>query len=214
MKKYLIGYVDEQKGERIDFTNLMEEEEDFEVLNFEVNENTKFDELLNEILESDIDCLVVDYHLSELGVQFEGNELVEEFHKIKPYFPKIIYTAKEDKIIPKVDNEIIYMINDKEIKGDEHRGKNFRLRLKSLIINYQNDVSENIKTLEDLTERKKTKELSKEEENMLFESKQFLMRLDTRKVDLPPIVNSKDYIDNLKDISGKVDEILKEMKNG
>lgn len=154
MSKYLIGYIDEQKGEQLDFSNLMEEDEDFLVCNFNVNEDSDITELLEEVLNSKIDCLVVDYHLSETGVPFEGSTVIEEFHKIKPYFPKIIYTAKEDKVIPEVDNEIIYLINDKEIKGDEKRGKNFRLKLKTLIINYQNDVVNHNKILEELSLKK------------------------------------------------------------
>lgn len=213
MSKYLIGYVDEQRGERLDFSNLMEEDKDFAVLNFEVNDTSKFQVLLEEILNSGIDCLVVDYHLSETGVQFEGSTLIEEFHKIKPFFPKIIYTAKEDKVIPIVDNEIIYLISDKEIKGDEKRGSNFRLKLKSLIINYQNDIAKNIKCLEDLSLKRKSNDLTKEEENSLFESKQFLMKLDTRKIDLPSVVNNKDYVDQLEEVNKKVDDILNEMRN-
>jgi hypothetical protein len=213
MSKYLIGYVDEQRGERLDFSNLMEEDQDFAVVNFEVNDTSNFQELLEEILNSEIDCLVVDYHLSETGVQFEGSTLIEEFHKIKPLFPKIIYTAKEDKVIPIVDNEIIYLISDKEIKGDEKRGSNFRLKLKSLIINYQNDIAKNIKCLEDLSSKRKSNDLTKEEENSLFESKQFLMKLDTRKIDLPSVVNNKDYVDQLEEVNKKVDDILNEMRN-
>lgn len=213
MSKYLIGYVDEQRGERLDFSNLMEEDQDFAVLNFEVNDTSNFQVLLEEILNSGIDCLVVDYHLSETGVQFEGSTLIEEFHKIKPLFPKIIYTAKEDKVIPIVDNEIIYLISDKEIKGDEKRGSNFRLKLKSLIINYQNDIAKNIKCLEDLSLKRKSNDLTKEDENSLFESKQFLMKLDTRKIDLPSVVNNKDYVDQLEEVNKKVDDILNEMRN-
>ena len=213
MSKYLIGYIDEQKGEQLDFSNLMEEDEDFSVCNFNVNEDSDITELLEEILNSKIDCLVVDYHLSETGVPFEGSTVIEEFHKIKPYFPKIIYTAKEDKVIPEVDNEIIYLINDKEIKGDEKRGKNFRLKLKTLIINYQNDVVNHNKILEELSLKRKTEVLTMSEENALFESKQFLMKLDTRKIDLPSVVNNKDYIEQLEAVNKKVDDILNEMRN-
>jgi len=88
MSKYLIGYIDEQKGEQLDFSNLMEEDEDFSVHNFNVDENSTLATLLDEILDSKIDCLVVDYHLSETGVPFEGSTVIEEFHKVKPYFPK------------------------------------------------------------------------------------------------------------------------------
>jgi len=213
MSKYLIGYIDEQKGEQLDFSNLMEEDEDFSVCNFNVNEDSDIEELLEEVLNSKIDCLVVDYHLSETGVPFEGSTVIEEFHKIKPYFPKIIYTAKEDKVIPEVDNEIIYLINDKEIKGDEKRGKNFRLKLKTLIINYQNDVVNHNKILEELSLKRKTEVLTMSEENALFESKQFLMKLDTRKIDLPSVVNNKDYIEQLEAVNKKVDDILNEMRN-
>lgn len=213
MSKYLIGYIDEQEGEQLDFSNLMEEDSDFSVLNIIVNEDSNLEVLLEEVLDSDIDCLVVDYHLSETGVPFEGSTVIEEFHKIKPYFPKIIYTAKEDRVIPEVENEIIYLINDKEIKGDEKRGKNFRLKIKSLIKNYQTSVATHTKILEDLSTKRKGEVLSKEDENILFESKQFLLKLDTRKIDLPSVVNNIDYIDHLEAVNKKVDDILTEMRN-
>ena len=69
----------------------------------------RFEKLIDEILESNIDCLVVDYHLSDAGVQFEGSNIIEEIHKIRPFFPKIIYTAKEDKVIP-VEFEVRYFL--------------------------------------------------------------------------------------------------------
>jgi len=52
-----------------------------------------------------------------------------------------------------------------------------------------------------------------DEENTLFESKQYLMKLDTRKIDLPPVINNKDYIDQLEEVNKKVDDILNEMRN-
>jgi len=213
MNKYIIGYIDEQQGEQIDFTNLMEEDPEFCVLNFNVNDDTIIEDLIDEILVSDIDCLVVDYHLSETGVQFEGSTVIERIHKIKPFFPKIIYTAKEDKVLPEVENEIIYLISDKEIKGDDKRGKNFRLKIKSLIKNYLTDVAKHTCNLEELSTKRKSTKLSFEEESKLFESKQFLMKLDTRKITLPNILNDFDYIKQLENVNQKVDDILNEMRN-
>ncbi len=214
MATYKIGYIDEQEAERIDFQNLMEDDNDeIEVELFEVTAETSMDVLLNRILESDIECLVVDYHLSETGVRFEGSELIEVFHKIRPYFPKIIYTAKEDKVIPEVDNEIIYMINDKSIKQDEKRSEDFRMKLKTLINNYQQDIDEAQKRLEELTEKKKETNLTIEEENELFIHKKFLIDLDKRKTALPEVLNTPEYLSDLKETNQKVDEILKKIKD-
>ncbi|MDR7130180.1 hypothetical protein J2X69_002528 [Algoriphagus sp. 4150] len=214
MATYKIGYIDEQEAERIDFQNLMEDDEDDIVVElFEVTPETSMDDLLNQILDSDIECLVVDYHLSETGVRFEGSDLIEVFHEIRPYFPKIIYTAKEDKVIPEVENEIIYMINDKSIKQDEKRSNDFRMKLKTLINNYQQDIDEAKTRLEELTEKKKAYKISIDEENELFIHKKFLIDLDSRRTALPEVLNTQEYLSSLKETNLKVDEILKRIKD-
>ena len=208
MTKYLIGYIDEKEGERVDFANLITQEDMFEVIMFDVNPNTSLDELVEEILSSNINCIVVDYHLSDIGVQFEGNEIVERIHKIRPFFPKIIYTAKEDKVIPEVENEIMYMINDKSIKTDADRSRNFRHKLKALIENYNEDVSKATETLKNLKNKKRTSNLTLEEENQLFMAKKYLMSIDTRIISVPDVLEEKAYLDELHDANAKVNEIL------
>ncbi|MDP5202355.1 hypothetical protein [Flavobacterium sp. DG2-3] len=208
MAKYLIGYIDEKEGERIDFANLITQEDMFEVVMFDVNQNTSLDNLIEEILASKIHCIVVDYHLSDIGVQFEGNEIIERIHKIRPHFPKIIYTAKEDKVIPEVENEIMYMINDKSIKTDTDRSRNFRHKLKALIDNYNEDISKANETLQKLKEKKRMEPLNIDEENQLFIAKKFLMSIDTRIIDIHEVLEQKAYIDELHDANKKVNEIL------
>ncbi|MEM9001056.1 MAG: hypothetical protein AAGB24_12400 [Bacteroidota bacterium] len=211
---YKIGYIDEQAGERIDFANLMDDDDDnIEVVFFEVDEHTVISNLLEEVLNSDIECLVVDYHLSETGVPFEGSDLIGLFHRIRPNFPKIIYTAKEDKVIPEVENEIIYFINDKSIKSDEKRSEDFRMKLKTLINNYYEDIDEAKQNLIELTTERKKRDLTIEEENLLFKSKKFLLKMDTRKRELPEVIHNLDYISELKEANLKADEILNKIRN-
>lgn len=214
MTKYIIGYIDEQEGERSDFANLITEDDSLDIKLFDVNRDTVFEKLIDEILESNIDCLVVDYHLSDAGVQFEGSNIIEEIHKIRPFFPKIIYTAKEDKVIPVVENEIIYMINDKSIKGDSDRCKNFRQKIKTLINNYNTDVSKSLESLETLKDKKRNgATLTIEEESELFKCKKFLMSVDTRIISNPEILNEKEYVEELRETNNKLDEILLKIRN-
>ncbi len=214
MTKYIIGYIDEQEGERSDFANLITEDDSLDIKLFDVNRDTVFEKLIDEILESNIDCLVVDYHLSDAGVQFEGSNIIEEIHKIRPFFPKIIYTAKEDKVIPVVENEIIYMINDKSIKGDSDRCKNFRQKIKTLINNYNTDVSKSLDSLETLKDKKRNGvNLTIEEESELFKCKKFLMSVDTRIISNPEILNEKEYVEELRETNNKLDEILLKIRN-
>ncbi|UKN02238.1 hypothetical protein K6119_01735 [Paracrocinitomix mangrovi] len=214
MANYKIGYIDEQEGERLDFINLMDDDEDsIEVVIFNVDATTEIGKLMEEILQSDIECLVADYHLSETGVPFEGSHLIEEFHKIRPYFPKIIYTAKEDKVIPEVENEIIYFINDKSIKQDEKRSEDFRTKIKTLINNYQKDIDVAKQALKTLTEKRRNEKLTIDEENELFKAKNYLMKIDTRRIEFPEILTEQDYFKDVQESNKKVDEILKEMRN-
>lgn len=214
MANYKIGYIDEQEGERDDFANLMGDDDDnIEVVQFEVNDQTNINVLLEEILTSDIQCLVVDYHLSETGVQFEGSDVIELFHKIKPNFPKIIYTAKVDKVIPEVENELMYFINDKSIKNVANKSEDFRLKIKALIKNYSKEIDVAGQRLMTLTTKRKEVDLTIEEESLLFKSKQFLLDMDTRRKELPEITNEEDYFSSLKEANIKVDEILNRMRN-
>ena len=213
MAKYLIGYIDEKEGERSDFANMITEEDMFDVKMFDVNQDTSLDTLVDEILESNINCIVVDYHLSDNGVRFEGNQIIEKIHKIRPYFPKIIYTAKEDKVIPVVDNDILYMINDKSIKGDTDRSKNFRHKLKALIDNYNEDISKATETVNNLKSKKKEVKLSLDEENELFNARKYLMSIDTRIISIPEMLNEKGYLDELHDVNQSVKEILAKYKD-
>ncbi|MCB9196787.1 MAG: hypothetical protein H6598_11235 [Flavobacteriales bacterium] len=214
MANYKIGYIDEQEGERIDFINLMDDDEDeIEVVIFNVDETSEKAVLLQVILESDIECLIVDYHLSEAGVPFEGSHLIEDLHKVRPFFPKIIYTAKEDRVIPEVENEIIYFINDKSIKQDEKRSDDFRTKIKTLINNYQKDINVAKQTLISLNEKRRTTPLSIEEEDQLFKAKTYLTKIDTRQIEFPEILTQKDYFSDLQESNKKLDEIMKQMRD-
>lgn len=213
MVKYIIGYIDEKEGERTDFANIITEEDMFDVHIFDVNQDTSLDVLVDEILDSNINCIVVDFHLSDNGVQFEGNEIIERIHKIKPYFPKIIYTAKEDKVIPVVENEILYMINDKSIKGDPDRSKNFRHKLKALIDNYNEDISKATETINALKSKKRETKLTIEEENELFIARNHLMSIDKRVVSIPEMLTDKSYLDELHDVNQTVKGILAKYNN-
>lgn len=82
----------------------------FDVIGYNIKKGTELADLLQEIYDSDIDLLMVDYLMVDKGIlTFNGDEVVRLFEEIKPRFPIIIFTNEEAQAFPQVDNpNIIY----------------------------------------------------------------------------------------------------------
>jgi len=169
MAKYKIGYIDEQESEIADFINAIEDVEEgqesiFSVIPILVTEETIFEELVDLIISEKFDCLVVDYELSETGVTFEGSKIIYEFKRRMPFYPTLVYTAKESKAIQNLDYDLALKVFDKSIKDDNQKLANFKQRIISFIEGHRAKIDATQSQLYELTNIQEKGKLSAEQE--------------------------------------------------
>lgn len=130
---YCIGMIEDDLAEAssvmLSLVNNSEQlsEESFKLYELEKNEdfrNKLFRQLIKDVQEDRIQCLVVDYKLDTLDEVLEGIEVVNYMHEMVPEFPVIILTnvPERSKENDKADPDKVYA---KEIfmKPDEAETK-------------------------------------------------------------------------------------------
>jgi len=114
-----IVVVDEDKHQVILIKGVLEKY-NIEVLGYDINNGMTSDELLNQVVDSDIDLLMIDFLLSDRGiVAFNGDLIYRKFQELRPQFPSIIFTSNEPDAFILVDNpNIIY---EKDMATDPNK---------------------------------------------------------------------------------------------
>lgn len=210
--KYKLAIIEEQP----DWVNKfrLKLRDDFELVVFALTPELTKEELAKQIEEAEVDCIIADYDLQEAEVvQFNGDEIVAEYKKKFPYFPAFIITSKEEEdILPLIhDNEIV------RIK-DELVDKTAILiqRIKNKVENYYDSIKTAEELIDQLIEKKKTEDLSLQEEEQLTEQYQFLEKIDPRNKELPDnliqpasITKLDEFVENTKQIIEELSKLKK-----
>lgn len=130
---FYVGMVEDDMAEAssvmlsLDMNAKQLNEESFKLYKLEKKENFReqlFEQLIKDVQENEIQCLIVDYKLDTLEEVLEGIEVVNFMHESVPEFPVIILTdvpekskendkADPDKVYAK---EIFMKPDDKETK--------------------------------------------------------------------------------------------------
>ncbi|MCG3701527.1 hypothetical protein L5F41_05380 [Aliarcobacter butzleri] len=197
--RYKLGYIDENPGARIDFNGFFEDTYDVHL--FDINEETTLESLVDDMVNAELDLIVVDYELSGDGVlDFDADQLIERFTKLKPYFPYIILTYNRDDALDHIhDANIIY---DKEEDMIE-RPESFKKIIKYNIDDYINKINKNKRLIEELSLKKNKEGLDTQEEEIFSRALMFENDLDPKIKDLPT------HMTNLSEVT-KINSFLKE----
>jgi len=204
MKKYKIGYVDEDPKQVIKYERDLRDY--FDVIGYDIKQGTELSELLDQIYKSDIDLLLVDFLMVDKGiVTFNGDEVVRQYEDIMPGFPKIIFTNEESQAFPQVDDpNIIY---DKSLakSNKAHLAEILRKNIE-VYKNYINKRSSIIAEL--LLKGEEGDGLSAGEKHVLLQSQIELINLDKRSNEVPFQLLDNKKLDSISKTTKEAEDFL------
>ncbi|MEF3077813.1 hypothetical protein [Winogradskyella poriferorum] len=199
--KYKIGYIDEDikqvKKYQRRFKNF-----GIEIIGYEFHQGMSLDELMNQVYESDIDLLMIDYKLNETNqVTFNGEIVESEFYDKKPLFPHIIFTNKVEQAEPHVEDwKIIFDKDDifSEDDEDEKKVHHFITTLIKSIEQYRNHVNKKKVIVSELLEKGEKEGLTASEKDLLVTKQDELLALDkSERNEIPKHLLTEKKLDDL-----------------
>ena len=178
--KYRIGYIDEDQTQFKKYERDLREY--FDVVGYDIKQGLPLDDLINQVYQSDIDLLMVDYLMVDKGIlTYNGDVVARTYEEIKPKFPIIIFTNEENQAFPHVDNP--FNICDKaEVKDETQK---FVTKLTKLIEQYKGFVSKRKDLINKLLDKGETEGLNSEEKHELLQAQSELNNLDKRSAEVP-----------------------------
>ncbi|CAG5083084.1 hypothetical protein [Parvicella tangerina] len=205
---YRLGYIDEDEGQRNSFYQFLKD--DFEIILFSITDETELDSLVEEIFQSGIDMLVLDFRLDETGlVNFNADSLVDKIQERNLYYPLVILTSHEEDAMDHISNA--NLINGKE----EMLGSKvqlFKQKLNKIVSGYQAKVMEAESELETLEEKRQNEGLDAKEEDRYVELNSYLDKTMTAKSRISRTFYSEDTNKKLDDLIEKTSEILSKIE--
>jgi len=207
--KCRVGYIDEESQWVSKFTLRLKDA--FDIVILQLKPETTIANMLQQIEEARLDCLVADFELKEADViQFNGDEIIDAVRKKYPFFPVFIITAKEeDDVLAQVeDNEIVRLKEELDSKPAI-----LIQRIQNKIDNYHRQIAEAEETVKALVEKKHTEAgLSGEEEEILTEKYHFFEKIDPDGKTLPDNLTQQESITKLHEFAKDTKKILEELR--
>ncbi len=206
--KCRLGYIDEESQWVEKFTLRLKDA--FEIFILPLKPETTLDDMIAQVEEAKLDCLIADFELKEADViQFNGDEVIDALRKKYPYFPVFIITAKEeDDVLSQVeDNEIVRLKEELD-----KRPTILIQRIQNKIDNYHNAIRDAEKVVEQLIEKKNTGGLTGAEEETLTEKYQFFDKISPDEKILPENLIQPQAITQLHEFAADTKKILEELR--
>lgn len=114
--KYRVAYIDENGGWINTISKTLEPF--FDIIKVKVTCESRIDQIINDLFETGIDAIITDYLLEEEeDTSFNGDLIVEELRKSRPYFPLVMLTSYEKDAIAQMED--VHIIYDKDIFNGE-----------------------------------------------------------------------------------------------
>lgn len=207
---YKIGFIDEEATQINTFYQTFKN--DFEVYEFELNQNIEPEEIIFNAFNNHLDALIVDYRMDDY-FGFNGNVLVEKLDEINPFFPRIILTSYPLEALDFVDDANI--VNTKEIwSGDSDSARNleiFTKKLNRVINSYYEKIKDNEIELKKLEEKRKTVSLEPTEEDRYIELNNFMSKIVGENKVLPRSFYSQETNAKLDSLIEKTEQMLEKL---
>jgi hypothetical protein len=204
MSKYKVAYVDESDADRRKFQRFAYNY--FEII--AIKPNGEKEVTANEILNSNVDAVVVDFLLSEedVTIHYNGADLLALILDERESFPVFILTSYEEDAVSKGDDvNIVYE------KGEISQGEKFLERVKSQIDKYHHKLDEAEKRLLELLEESKNRQLNVFEEDEWLKLDSLVEKALDKKSHIPEKIRQKKETGDLSELLKKVDELAKKL---
>ncbi len=210
--KYKIGYIDEDINQFKKYKRNLRDL-GFEVIGYEYSKGMSLEELMQQVYNTDIDLLLIDYKLKETNIlSFNGEEIERHIYQNKPLFPHIIFTNKIDQAEPIVDD--LKIILDKEDVGDIEapQAKVFVDILNRKIIQYHKFITDKKEIISTLLEKESHSELTEVEKDLLLTTQQELRSLDKSiKNEIPAQLATNEHLESISKIRKDAEGFLKSL---
>lgn len=208
MERFKIGFIDEDK---LEWEKVERGLRDFfDVFEYDIPQGLSKEALIEQVYTSDIDLLMVDFLMCDRGyLNFNGDEFVRDFEKIKPKFPMIIFTTHETDAFPQVDNpNIIY---DKKLLN-ENKDRLVEIIIKNIEL-YKKYISERKTGINELLQKKTVEGLTSSEKNSLLEMQLELNILDKRANEVPLQLLEDNTFEKLASVTKEAEAFLASLIN-
>lgn len=213
--KYKIGYVDEDLNQVKKYQRRFRKF-GIEIIGYDFENDMSFEALMEQVYNSDIDLLMIDYRLNETNkVTFNGEAVESDFYEKKPLFPHIIFTNKVEQAEPHVEDwKIIFDKDDifSEDENDDKKIQHFITTLIKSIEQYKNHIEKKKKILSDLLEKGEKEGLTASEKDLLITKQEELTNLDkTNKNEIPKHLITEAKIDDLSKTKKEAEQFLQSL---
>lgn len=195
---FKIGYIDEEEPQRNSFYQFLKD--DFEIKLFEIANDTEIENLVEDIFNSALDILVLDFRLDENGlVNFNADSIIELIQERNLYYPLVILTSHELDALDHIKNA--NLINGKtEMLGE--KVEVFKQKLKKIAGDYKTDLTNNEKELYELEGLRIKQGLDPAEEDRYVELNNFFDKISSSREH----ISRSFYTDGT---NAKLDEIIR-----
>lgn len=202
---YRVGYVDEDEGQSSSFYQFLKN--DFNVVLFEITEETNIESLVDDIFNSGLDILVLDFRLDETGlVDFNADKIVEAIQERNLYYPLVILTSHEIDALDHLDNA--NLVNGKE----EMLGSKvevFKQKLNKIASSYQNKIAETEVELAKLEDKRSSEDgLKPGEEDKYVTLNNFMDKTIAARGHISRSFYSENTNKKLDELISKTEELL------
>lgn len=211
--KYKIGYVDEDVKQVKKYQRRFRGF-GFEVVGYEFTKEMTVDNLMEQVYDSNIDLLMIDYKLDESNlVVFNGEAVESAIYDAKPLFPHIIFTNKKDDAEPHVEDWKIIFDKDEIFSEDEEDDKkvqHFITTLERSIEQYRKHIQRRKNDISNLLEKGKIQKLNPDEKHNLLKLQKELKVLDpSYEVEVPEYLLLSENLSDVEDLKNEAEEFLK-----
>jgi len=209
--KYNIGYIDENAGQ-VKLYRRKFKEYGFNVIGYKIEKGITLKNLMEQVYNSDIDLLMIDYKLNETNViPFNGEAIESEVYENKPLFPHIIFTNKVDQAEPFVEDWKIIFDKDDVFETKEAITRFITIITKS-IEKYKKYINKKKTILADLLTKGEERGLNASEKHILLSTQEELNRLDKSKArEVPKQLISVERLEKLSKTRKEAENFLNDL---
>lgn len=206
---FKVGYIDEEEPQRNSFYQFLKD--DFEIKLFDIEEDTEAENLVNDIFNSALDILVLDFRLDENGlVNFNADSLIELIQERNLYYPLVILTSHELDALDHIKNA--NLINGKaEMLGE--KVEVFKQKLRKIAGDYKIELTNNEEELSLLEKKRESAGLDSAEEDRYVYLNNYFDKLSNSKGHLSRTFYSHDTNAKLDELIKKTTEMLNKIPN-
>lgn len=215
--KYKIGYIDEDEQQVKKFTRNLRPY-GYEIIGYEFYKDMSAESLMEQVYNSDIDLLMIDYKLKESNiVGFNGDVIENLIYNTKPLFPHIIFTSDTDQAEDHVEDwKIIVDKGDVFIDDevDKTNSERFVKMLSRSIEQYKNYMVTRKELLSKLLQKGEAEGLNASEKNEVLSLQDELNYLDkSKKLEIPKQLISIENLESLAKTRKEAEEFLQSLIN-